>query len=70
MQHSRSSWDLKFPPETELPTTYYSFFFGVSLLAGHVFCPAHFVLPIQSTRSLRHTILWHGRCSFLTYLAG
>lgn len=24
MQHSRSSWDLRFPLETELPTTYYS----------------------------------------------
>lgn len=31
MQHSRSSWDMKFPLETELPTTYYS----LSLLFPH-----------------------------------
>lgn len=70
MQHSRSSWDMDFPLETELPTTHCS----LSLLSPHwratSFCPAHFVPPIRPICSLLHTMLRHGCCSFLTHLAG
>lgn len=70
MQHSRSSWDIKFPLDTELPITCYISSLLSPYWRGLSFCPARFLSPIQPMCSSLHTILWHGCFSFLTYLAG